>query len=70
MLVLTRRAGESIIIGDEIELKVLKIRGNQVHLGIEAPKDAAVHRREVWMRIHGEPQAAPRHPATIPVELP
>jgi len=55
MLVLTRRAGESIIIGDEIELKVLKIRGNQVHLGIEAPKDAAVHRREVWMRIHGDP---------------
>lgn len=61
MLVLTRRAGESIIIGDEIELKVLKIRGNQVHLGIEAPKDAAVHRREVWMRIHGEPQAAEHH---------
>jgi carbon storage regulator len=55
MLVLTRRAGESIIIGDEIELKVLKIRGNQVHLGIEAPKDAAVHRREVWMRINGDP---------------
>lgn len=62
MLVLTRRAGESIIIGDEIELKVLKIRGNQVHLGIEAPKNAAVHRREVWMRIHDEldlPEARP-----------
>jgi carbon storage regulator len=54
MLVLTRRAGESIIIGDDIELKVLKIRGNQVHLGIEAPKGAPVHRREVWMRIHDQ----------------
>ena len=42
MLVLTRRAGESIIIDDEIELKVLKIRGSQVHIGIEAPKRAAV----------------------------
>jgi carbon storage regulator len=54
MLVLTRRTGESIMIDDQIELKVLKIRGNQVHLGIEAPKNAAVHRREVWMRIHAE----------------
>jgi carbon storage regulator len=54
MLVLTRRAGESIMIDDEIELKVLKIRGSQVHLGIDAPKRAAVHRKEVWLRIHGE----------------
>jgi carbon storage regulator len=58
MLVLTRRAGESIMIDDEIELKVLKIRGSQVHLGIDAPRKAAVHRKEVWIRIHGEPKAA------------
>jgi len=58
MLVLTRRAGESIMIDNEIELKVLKIRGSQVHLGIDAPKKSAVHRKEVWLRIHGEPQAA------------
>lgn len=58
MLVLTRRAGESIMIDNEIELKVLKIRGSQVHLGIDAPKRAAVHRKEVWLRINGEPQAA------------
>ena len=51
MLVLTRRAGESIMIDDKIELKVLKIRGSQVHLGIEAPRQAAVHRKEVWLRI-------------------
>lgn len=58
MLVLTRRAGESIMIDNEIELKVLKIRGSQVHLGIDAPKKSTVHRKEVWLRIHGEPQAA------------
>ena len=54
MLVLTRRAGESIMIDNEIELKVLKIRGSQVHLGIEAPKRSSVHRKEVWLRIQGE----------------
>ena len=64
MLVLTRRAGESIMIDDEIELKVLKIHGSQVHLGIDAPKRAAVHRKEVWLRIqnesHGESQGEPK----------
>ncbi|MGH8597506.1 MAG: carbon storage regulator CsrA [Gammaproteobacteria bacterium] len=54
MLVLTRRAGESIMIDNDIELKVLKIRGSQVHLGIDAPKHAAVHRKEVWLRIQDE----------------
>ena len=58
MLVLTRRAGESIMIDNEIELKVLKIRGSQVHLGIDAPKKSAVHRKEVWLRIHGEQNSA------------
>lgn len=56
MLVLTRRAGESIMIDDEIELKVLKIRGSQVHLGIDAPRNSAVHRKEVWVRINEEPK--------------
>ena len=59
MLVLTRRAGESIMIDNEIELKVLKIRGSQVHLGIDAPKKSAVHRKEVWLRIHGEQNSPP-----------
>jgi carbon storage regulator len=54
MLVLTRRAGESIMIDDQIELKILKIRGSQVHLGIEAPRNAVVHRKEVWVRINNE----------------
>ena len=59
MLVLTRRAGESIMIDNEIELKVLKIRGSQVHLGIDAPKKSAVHRKEVWLRIHSDGDGAP-----------
>ena len=67
MLVLTRRAGESIMIDDEIELKVLKIRGSQVHLGIEAPRQAAVHRKEVWLRIQNggaDERAGDRSPAS------
>lgn len=67
MLVLTRRAGESIMIDDDIELKVLKIRGSQVHLGIDAPKRAAVHRKEVWLRIQNEQQGpTPAAPAAAP----
>jgi carbon storage regulator len=57
MLVLTRRLRESIMIGDDIEVKVLKIRGSQVHLGISAPHDKAVYRREVWVRVQEEAEA-------------
>ena len=58
MLVLTRRAGESIMVDDDLELKVLNIRGSQVHLGIDAPAHATVHRKEVWLKIHEEQKAA------------
>ena len=51
MLVLTRRAGESIMIDGQIELKVLRIKGSQVHIGIEAPRETAIHRKEVWVRL-------------------
>lgn len=57
MLVLTRRMGESIMINDEIELKVLRIKGRQVHIGIDAPHSTSVHRREVWDRIRAEAEA-------------
>jgi carbon storage regulator len=66
MLVLTRRAGESIMIDNDIELKVLKIRGSQVHLGIDAPKRAAVHRKEVWLRIQDEHEAADKEVPQTP----
>lgn len=53
MLVLTRRAGESIMVNDQIEVKVLRIKGKQVHIGIDAPSSTMVHRKEVWARING-----------------
>ena len=52
MLVLTRRANQSIVIGDGITVTVLEIRGDQVRLGIDAPREIAVHREEVWRELH------------------
>lgn len=54
MLVLTRKADESIMIGDDIEVKLLDIKENQVKVGISAPKNVAVHRREVYLAIREE----------------
>jgi carbon storage regulator len=54
MLVLSRRLGETLIIGDDIKITVLGISGNQVRLGIAAPKDVSVHREEVYRRIQDE----------------
>jgi carbon storage regulator len=54
MLILTRRIGEEIKIGDDITLVVLGIKGRQVRLGVTAPKDVTVHREEVYERIIGE----------------
>ena len=54
MLVLTRKADESIMIGDDIEVKLLDIKENQVKIGISAPKNVAVHRREVYLAIREE----------------
>lgn len=52
MLVLTRSINQSVIIGDNLIVKVLSIRGNQVRLGFEAPKDVSIFRNEIWERIH------------------
>ena len=54
MLILTRRISESLMIGDEVKITVLGVKGNQVRIGIEAPKDVAVHREEIYRRIQIE----------------
>lgn len=54
MLILTRRIGESLQIGDDIKVTVLSVRGNQVQIGIEAPPHIAVHREEVYERLKRE----------------
>lgn len=54
MLILTRRIGETLMVGDDVTVTVLGIKGNQVRLGVNAPKDVAVHREEIYQRIKQE----------------
>lgn len=54
MLILTRRVGESLMIGNEITVTVLAVKGNQVRIGINAPKEVAVHREEIYERVKQE----------------
>jgi carbon storage regulator len=65
MLVLTRKVNQSIVIGDGIEVVVLEVRGEQVRLGIKAPRDVAVHRKEIFEQIN-EDESAPSKPDEQP----
>ncbi|SFC24076.1 carbon storage regulator CsrA [Peribacillus sp. B-H-3] len=58
MLVLTRKTGESIMIGDDIEITIVAVEGEQIKLGIQAPKDIDIHRKEIYLSIQQENSAA------------
>ncbi|OCG02178.1 carbon storage regulator CsrA [Gilliamella sp. wkB112] len=52
MLILTRRVGETLIIGDDVVITILGVKGNQVRIGINAPKEVSIHREEIYNKIH------------------
>lgn len=60
MLILTRRQGESLMVGDDVKVTVLQVRGNQVRIGIEAPKSMPVHREEIYHKVQKEMQLTAR----------
>lgn len=59
MLILTRRTGETLRIGDDVTLTILGVKGNTVRIGIDAPRDVTVHREEVYLRIQNEKEETP-----------
>ena len=70
MLILTRRVGETLMIGDSVTVTILGVKGNQVRVGITAPKDVAVHREEIFQRIGREATSQPADKAADESGLP
>lgn len=70
MLILTRRVGETLMIGDEVTVTVLGVKGNQVRIGVNAPRDVAVHREEIYERIKREQEQAAAGQGEMPASVP
>ena len=68
MLILTRRVGETVCIGDDVTVTILGVKGSQVRVGINAPEHVSVHREEIYMRIHSE-KSSKRNEAAHPAEM-
>ena len=68
MLILTRRVGESLMVGDDITVTVLGVKGNQVRIGVNAPRDVAVHREEIYSRMPIKPSKELGQPKETPEE--
>ncbi len=68
MLILTRRVGETLMIGDQVSVTVLGVKGNQVRIGVNAPRDVSVHREEIYERIRHESSEEGAPPPTPPEE--
>lgn len=66
MLILTRRIGETVIIGDDVTVTVLGVKGNQIRIGINAPTDVSVHREEIYRKIEVEKAALARSEEEMP----
>ncbi len=66
MLRITRRAGERVIVGGEVVIEVLEVRGATVRLGIDAPRSVSIYREEIWLEVKRENEAAASAPAELP----
>jgi carbon storage regulator len=65
MLIITRRPGEKVMVGDDIVIHVLEVVGNSVRIGIEAPRSVPVYREEIWNAVREENRAAAQTPASV-----
>ena len=67
MLMMTRRAGQKIILGDNITIEVVEVAGNTVRLGVDAPRSVPVYREEIWTAVRAENEAAAAAPTDLPL---